>query len=262
MTRNQHNTDVNNYEKPVHYLLSERIRFEIQTLITVRPQITYYGHSCFSVLIGGKSILFDPFISPNPKASMVDVSTIKPDVILITHGHGDHIADAVKIAKASKAQVVAPYEIVIWLQEEGVENCIPMNTGGNLNLGFCKLKMVRAEHGSSLPDGRYAGNAVGYVIQDTQCCFYFAGDTALTLDMQLIPLEFKLDFCFLPIGDNFTMGISDACKASKLVNCKKVVGMHFDTFPPIEIDHKQALDEFEKEDLNLILPVINQTIEL
>ena len=137
-----------------------------------------------------------------------------------------------------------------------------MNTGGNINLGFCTVKMVRAEHGSSFPDGSYAGNAVGFVVKNEETCFYYAGDTALTLDMQLIPMEFKLDFSFLHIGDNFTMGIIDATKAAKLIQCKKVIGMHFDTFPPIEIDHKKALDAFENEDLSLVLPIINQTIQL
>lgn len=228
----------------------------------MRPQITYYGHSCFMVQLSGKNILFDPFITPNPKASMVDVSTIKPDVILVTHGHGDHIADLVEIAKSSNAQVVASYEIVVWLQEQGIENCLPMNTGGNINLGFCQVKVVKAEHSSSFPDGKYAGNAVGFVLKNEDTCFYYAGDTALTLDMQLIPLSFDLQFAFLPVGDNFTMGIQDAAKAAKLIQCKKVVGMHLDTFPPIEIDHKEALDSFEKESLNLILPLINQTFEL
>ncbi|PCJ67147.1 MAG: metal-dependent hydrolase [Bacteroidetes bacterium] len=228
----------------------------------MRPQITYYGHSCFSIQLGGKNILFDPFITPNPKASMVDVSTIKPDVILITHGHGDHIADVEAIAKQSNAQVIAAYEVTEWLSQKGVKNCLPMNTGGSINLGFCYVKMVKAEHSSSFPDGSYAGNAIGFVVNNSECCFYYAGDTSLTLDMQLIPLEFKLDFAFLPIGDNFTMGIDDAVKATKLINCKKVVGMHFDTFPPIEIDHKRALESFEKEGLSLILPIINQTIQL
>ena len=224
--------------------------------------LTFYGHSCFSVLLGGKSILFDPFITPNPQASMVDVSTIKPDVILITHGHGDHIADAEAIAKQSNAQVVAAYEVTEWLSQKGVQNCLPMNTGGSINFGFCKVKMVKAEHSSSFPDGTYAGNAVGFIVQDAESCFYYAGDTALTLDMQLIPLEVSLDFAFLPIGDNFTMGVDDAIKAAKLVDCKKVIGMHFDTFPPIEINHKEALRAFENAEVNLTLPIINQTIQL
>lgn len=224
--------------------------------------LTYYGHSCFSLQLSGKNILFDPFITPNPKADMVDVSTINPDIICISHGHGDHVADAVQIAKQSNAQVIAAYEVTEWLAAQGVTNCIPMNTGGVVNLGFCDIKMVKAEHSSSFPDGTYAGNAVGFVISNAEYTLYYAGDTALTIDMQLIALDYKLDLALLPVGDNFTMGVKDAAKAAKLVACKKIVGMHFDTFPPIEIDHKQAVDYFQKEDLNLILPLINQTIEL
>ena len=122
--------------------------------------------------------------------------------------------------------------------------------------------MVKAEHSSSFSDGSYAGNAAGFIIQSPDCCFYYAGDTALTLDMQLIPLSYNLDFLFLPIGDNFTMGIEDAVRASKLTECNKVIGMHFDTFPPIEIDHKHAYDSFSNAGFNLILPLINQTFEL
>ena len=228
----------------------------------MRPKITYYGHSCFSIEINGKNILFDPFITPNPKSSMIDVSTIQPDLILVTHGHGDHTADLVTIAKQSKAQVISAYEITEWLSSQGIKNGLPMNIGGTINLGFCTIKMVKAEHSSSFPDGSYAGNAAGFIIQSNDCCFYYAGDTALTMDMQLIPLSYNLDFSFLPIGDNFTMGVEDAVKASKLIECKKVIGMHFDTFPPIEIDHKHAYDSFSDGGINLILPLINQTFEL
>jgi L-ascorbate metabolism protein UlaG (beta-lactamase superfamily) len=228
----------------------------------LRPKITYYGHSCFTVEISGKSILFDPFITPNPKASMIDISTIQPDLILVTHGHGDHTADLVTIAKQSKAQVISAYEITEWLSDQGVKNGLPMNIGGSINLGFCTVKMVKAEHSSSFSDGSYAGNAAGFIIQSPDYCFYYAGDTALTLDMQLIPLSYNLDFSFLPIGDNFTMGVEDAVRASKLTECKKVIGMHFDTFPPIEIDHKDAYDSFSNAGINLILPLINQTFEL
>ena len=205
---------------------------------------------------------FDPFITPNPKASMIDISTIQPDFILVTHGHGDHTADLVSIAKQSKAQVISAYEITEWLSSQGIENGLPMNIGGSVNLGFCTIKMVKAEHSSSFSDGSYAGNAAGFVIKTSESSFYYAGDTALTLDMQLIPLTFNLDFAFLPIGDNFTMGIEDAVKSSKLIDCKKIIGMHFDTFPPIEIDHKYAYDQFSGAGLNLILPLINQTFEL
>ena len=228
----------------------------------MQPQITYYGHSCFSVKVGGKNILFDPFISPNPHASMVDVSTIQPDVMLISHGHGDHISDAVAIAKQSKCIVIAAYEVTEWLAAQGVENCFPMNTGGTIHLDFCKVKMVRAEHSSSFPDGSYAGDAVGFIVHTNTTCFYYAGDTALTLDMQLIPIEFKLDFAFLPIGDNFTMGVDDACRSAKLIDCNEIIGMHFDTFLPIEIDHKQAKKTFSENNIHLTLPIINQTIEL
>ncbi len=214
------------------------------------------------VQLGGKNILFDPFISPNSKASMVDVSTLNPDLILVTHGHGDHIADLVDIATSSGAQVIASYEIVVWLQDKGIENCLPVNTGGTVSMDFCNIKVVKAEHSSSFPDGTYAGNPVGFVVYNQESCFYYAGDTALTLDMQLIPIEFKLDFAFLPIGDNFTMGVEDATRAAKLVQVKKVIGMHFDTFPPIEIDHKKAVDTFDSQELNLTLPIINQTIQL
>ncbi len=214
------------------------------------------------VQISGKNILFDPFISPNPKASVVDISTIQPDIILISHGHGDHIADAVEIASQSKAQVISVYEVVEWLKAKGIENSIPMNTGGSINLGFCKIKLVNAAHSSSLPDGSYGGNPVGFVIESNESNFYYAGDTALTLDMKLIGEEHLLDFCFLPIGDHFTMNAIDAAKACKFVNCKTAIGMHFDTFPPIEINHMDAHQHFKVLKLELILPKINHTIEL
>lgn len=213
------------------------------------------------VQIEGKSILFDPFITPNPLAKAVDVSTIIPDYILITHGHGDHIADAVSIAKQAKCQVIANYEVCEWLKNKGVENFVPMNTGGSLNLGVCTIKMVYAAHSSSMPDGSYGGNPVGFVVQSNSGTFYYAGDTALSIDMQLIKQEFKLDFAFLPIGDHFTMGLKDAVKAADFVGCKKIIGMHFDTFPPIEINHKAAVDLFRNNELELILPIINHTLE-
>jgi L-ascorbate metabolism protein UlaG (beta-lactamase superfamily) len=172
------------------------------------------------------------------------------------------VADAVVIAKQSNARVISVYEVAEWLTAQGVENCIPMNIGGSIQVGFCTIKLVKAEHSSSFPDGSYGGLATGFVVHSSDFTFYYAGDTALTLDMQLIPLEFNLDFAFLPVGDNFTMGIKDAAKAAKLVQCKKVIAMHFDTFAPIEINHDEAIRYYESQQLNLILPIINQTIQL
>jgi L-ascorbate metabolism protein UlaG (beta-lactamase superfamily) len=211
--------------------------------------------------IEGKSILFDPFITPNPLAKDVDVSTILPDFILISHGHGDHIADAVAIAQQAKSQVIATYEVCEWLNRKGVENFVPMNTGGRINLGFCTVKLVYAAHSSSMPDGSYGGNPVGFVITHKGGSFYYAGDTALSTEMKLIPEECKLDFAMLPIGDHFTMGITDAAKASKFIQCDKIIGMHFDTFPPIQINHDNAKAHFASLGLELTLPIINQTLE-
>jgi L-ascorbate metabolism protein UlaG (beta-lactamase superfamily) len=224
--------------------------------------IKYYGHSCFEVQISGKNILFDPFISPNPKAKDVDIKQINPDYILVSHGHGDHIADCVAIAEQSKAQVVSTFEITEWLSKQGLENLVPMNTGGSYDLGVAKIKLVRAEHSSSLPDGSYGGNPVGFLVESKEGNFYYAGDTALTLDMKLIPDWIKLDFSILPVGDHFTMGIEDAATAAQWVQGKKIIGMHFDTFPPIEINHDQAKQYFSDKQLELFLPTINQTLEL
>lgn len=224
-------------------------------------KIKYFGHSCFMLEIEGKNILFDPFITSNPLAADVDVSTIHPDYILISHGHGDHIADAASIAQQSKSQVIATYEVCEWLNKQGVVNFVPMNTGGRLDLGFCTVKLVYAAHSSSLPDGSYGGNPVGFVVRSNSGNFYYAGDTALTNEMQLIPNECKLNFAILPVGDHFTMGIDDAAKAAKFIDCTKIIGMHFDTFPPIEINHENAKALFTSFGLELTLPTINQTLE-
>lgn len=223
-------------------------------------KITYYGHSCFSVETGGKRLLIDPFIRPNPLASAIDPDEIQADYLLISHGHEDHIADAVELAKRTGALVICNFEISTWLSKKGVENIRPMNTGGKFNTGFGLVKCVTAHHSSGLPDGSDGGNPMGFIIKSPEHTFYYAGDTALTLDMQLIPEWFALDFAFLPIGDNFTMDADDAIKACDFIQCNDIIGMHYDTFGYIEIDHKEALDKFEREGKNLTLMAIGQTI--
>lgn len=225
-------------------------------------KLTSFGHSCFLVESGGTRLLFDPFITPNPLAASVDVKKIQADVILISHGHADHIADAVVLAKQTGAQVVANWEIADWLGRQGVSNSQPMNHGGTVALPCGTAKMVNAIHSSSLPDGTYGGNPAGFVVKTGEGSFYYAGDTALTLDMNLIAEEFALRFAVLPIGDTFTMGAADAVKAAELCGAKKVIGVHYNTFPPIQIDTAAAQAAFTSEGLELLLPSIGATIEV
>ncbi|MBL7935450.1 MAG: metal-dependent hydrolase [Bacteroidia bacterium] len=222
--------------------------------------ITYYGHSCFGVEINGKHLLFDPFITPNELAKNIDATKVKADYILITHGHEDHIADAIAIAKRTKATVVCNYEIYVWLSKQAVENIHPMNIGGKKLFDFGSVKCVNAVHSSSLPDGTYGGNPMGFVIESNDKNFYYAGDTALTRDMKLIGDYRKVDFAFFPIGDNFTMGVDNAIIATSFIKCNDIIGMHYDTFGFIKIDKPEAINKFNRQGKKLTLLEIGETI--
>ncbi|HMO32038.1 MAG TPA: metal-dependent hydrolase [Lacibacter sp.] len=222
---------------------------------------TYYGHSCFSLEIKGKKLLFDPFITPNDLAKGIAADQVEADYILVSHGHADHIADCVSIAQRTGALVICSWEIYQWLQSQGVENIHPMNTGGKKSFDLFTVKCVVAQHSSSLPDGSYAGNPMGFVIMADKN-IYYSGDTALTLDMQLVPQGAPISYSILPIGDNFTMGFEDAAKAAHLMQCGTVIGVHYNTFPYIEIDTVKAKDHFSKNGLTLLLPHIGETIQL
>ncbi|MBG15448.1 MAG: metal-dependent hydrolase [Crocinitomicaceae bacterium] len=225
-------------------------------------EFTFYGHACFSVKIGNKSLLFDPFITPNELAKDIDISTIKADYILVSHGHEDHIADVRKIVNSTGAKLISNYEVVTWFAEKGISDSHPMNHGGSWNFDFGKVKYVNAVHSSTLPDGSPGGNPGGFVIESAEGNFYFAGDTALHMDMKLIPLQTNLDFAILPIGDNFTMGIDDAILAAEFVKVDKVIGVHYDTFGFIKIDSDAAIKAFNTNKVQLMLPAIGETIEL
>ncbi|HZF63353.1 MAG TPA: metal-dependent hydrolase [Chitinophagaceae bacterium] len=225
-------------------------------------KFTYYGHSCFSVVLAGKKVLFDPFITPNELAGSIDVSSIEADFILVSHGHVDHIADCVSIAQRTKATVVCSWEISEWLCRKGVEKTHPMNTGGKWAFDFGTVKCVVAQHSSGLPDGSYGGNPMGFIINSYDKSFYYSGDTALTLDMQLVPRWGKVDFAIFPIGDNFTMDYSDAIEAARMVNTSSVVAVHYDTFPYIKINHQQVKQAFLSAGINLHMLAVGQTIEL
>lgn len=225
-------------------------------------QLTYYGQSCFSVTIKGKKVLFDPFITPNELAKDIDVSSIEADYILVSHGHQDHVYDLVDIAKRSGAKVVTNFEIMNWLGDQGIDNVHPMNHGGKWDFEFGTVKYVNAIHSSMLPDGSNGGNPGGFVVMSDEGNFYFAGDTALTVDMQLIPRIAKLDFALLPIGDNFTMGVDDAIVAADFIDCQKIMGVHYDTFGFIEINHEEAKQKFKEAGLELHLLEIGETRDL
>jgi L-ascorbate metabolism protein UlaG (beta-lactamase superfamily) len=223
--------------------------------------ITYYGHSCFGVEVNGKNILFDPFITPNELAKNIDATNVKADYILISHGHEDHIADAISIAKRTGAKVVCNWEIHSWLNSKGITNTHPMNIGGKWKFEFGNVKCVSAVHSSSLPDGTYGGNPMGFIIEAAEGNFYYAGDTALTYDMKLIGDYRSINFAFLPIGDNFTMGVDNAIIAAEFIKCRKIIGMHYDTFGYIKVDKEQAIKKFENAGNTLTLFNIGETKE-
>lgn len=225
--------------------------------------LTYFGHSCFSVTIQDKILLFDPFITLNELANnIIDVDAIKADFILVTHGHQDHIADCVRIATQTGAKVICAWEIAEWLNKREITNTHPMNTGGKWNFGVFTAKCVVAQHSSGLPDGSYGGNPMGFIITSQEGSFYYSGDTALTLDMQLIPKWAKLNFAVLPIGDNFTMDAADAAACAGMIGCKKVIGVHYDTFGYIKIDPAKAKKAFSDVGAELTLVKIGNTITL
>lgn len=222
---------------------------------------TFYGHACFAVEVAGKKLLFDPFITGNPLAKDVDIKKIEADYILVSHGHGDHVGDLLEIAKNTGANVISNAEITTWVAKQGYENVHPMNFGAR-DFDFGKVHYVPAMHSSGLPDGSYGGNPGGFVIRNKDINFYFAGDTCLTMDMKLIPMYTQLDVAILPIGGNFTMDAEEAVLAADFIQCDKIVGIHFDTFGYIVIDHDAAKQKFADAGKELILPEIGKTIEI
>ncbi len=222
-------------------------------------ELTYYGQSCFLAEINGTKLLFDPFIRPNELADHIDIDKIDADYILLTHGHQDHVADAEYIAERTDASFISNFEIINWFADKGFDGH-PLNHGGGHDFEFGRATFVQAIHSSVLPDGSYGGNPGGFVIESDGIDFYVAGDTALTMDMKLIPMSFEpLDFAILPIGDNFTMGVRDAVIASDFIQCDKIVGCHYDTFGFIEIDHDEAKKQFQDQQKKLILMDIGST---
>ncbi|WP_299136071.1 metal-dependent hydrolase [uncultured Tenacibaculum sp.] len=223
--------------------------------------ITFYGHACFGIEINGTNLLVDPFITGNSQATHIDIETIKADYILLTHAHQDHVLDVELIAEKTDATIVSNYEIVMYYNAKNLKGH-PVNHGGTFKTDKFSAKYVNAIHTSSFADGTYGGQPGGFVITSEDKSLYIAGDTAVTMDMKLIPMTTKLTASIFPIGDNFTMGVEDAIIACDLVECNKVIGCHFNTFPPIEINTEDAKKQFSIKDKELTLLAIGESITI
>ena len=224
-------------------------------------KITYLGHASLLIEFNEISIIVDPFVSGNPLASAIDVNDLDADYILITHAHQDHILDVEKIAKNTGATIISNYEIAMHYGAKNF-NVFAMNHGGTYKTPAFSAKYVNAIHTSSFPDGSYGGQPGGFVLTVNGKSIYIAGDTALTYDMKLIPLQTKLDLAILPIGDTFTMGVEDAIIASDFVACNRILGYHYDSFPPITIDKEDAMIKFKERAKSLVLLEIGKSLKV
>lgn len=195
---------------------------------------TWHGHSCFTLEGDGVTVLFDPFLTGNPAARTAP-DDHSPDYIIVSHGHFDHMPDAVAIATRSGATIIGVFELAAWMGNHGVEHVHGMQPGGSFKFPFGRVKLTIAHHGTMLPDGSYGGVAVGAIVDIGGRRVYFTGDTALTYDMKLYGEE-GIDVLVLPIGDNYTMGPEDALRCVEFVKPKVVIPLHYDTWPPIAQD--------------------------
>ena len=226
-------------------------------------KVTYLGHACVNIQIEGAHFLVDPFISANPLAGHIDINSIEATYILLTHAHADHILDAEAIAKRTGAPLITNPEILDHYRKLGLDGH-DMNIGGSHRFldGKVKIKMVKAVHSSSFPDGSYGGNPTGFLINYKDQTIYISGDTALTMDMKIIPHQYKVDLAILPIGNNYTMGIRDALTAAKFVETNNVLGVHYDTFDVIKIDKEASKRKFSDSHKRLHLLEIRNSLEV
>lgn len=218
-------------------------------------KVTWLGHACVMIQADGTNLLVDPFLSGNPLAA-ARADTVQADYIFVSHGHGDHVGDAVEIAKRTGATVVSNYEIHNWLVAQGVQKAHPQHIGGGFDYPWGRVKLTIAHHGSALPDGSYGGNPCGFLFYVQGKKIYHACDTGLFYDMKLIGEE-GIDVAILPIGDNFTMGPDDSLRAVKLIEPKVVIPIHYDTFDVIKQDPaawKQRVEAATSTRVSLLKP--------
>lgn len=225
-------------------------------------QLRYYGHSCVGLFCGDDEIIVDPFITPNPQAANINTNTIKAKWVLVTHAHQDHIADVALFMEQNDATLVCNYEIANWYKKQGFSKVQAMNIGGTFMINNTAIYMCSAAHTSSFEDGTYGGSAVGFVIsfQNKNC--YVAGDTGLSMEMNILPQKFKLHASLLPIGDTYTMGYKDALIASEWLQTEKTIGVHYNSFEALAIDTDAAKQYFKEHNSTLTLMEVGQTIEI
>ena len=235
-------------------------------------EIRYHGHSCFELVEGDTTLLVDPFLSPhNPKA-VATADDVSPTHIALTHGHADHVADAVGVAKRTGAECVAIVELANWLQEQGVENVYDPNLGGTVEFDWGSIKLVQALHTNTAPGsdehpfsasyGVPLGMPAGLIIEIGGKTIYDAGDTCLFSDMEMIGRRHEVDIALLPIGGHYTMDRQDAVYAAELTGARQIIPIHFDTFPPIETDSAAFAADLEDRGIEPIVLGPGETREI
>jgi L-ascorbate metabolism protein UlaG (beta-lactamase superfamily) len=222
-------------------------------------KITYHGHSCFLLEGNKQSVIFDPFLKDNPLAK-IKPDDVKADAILVSHGHFDHVGDAVEISKNNNAIIIAPFELANYFQNKGAKSH-PMNIGGSYHFPFGTVKLTIAHHGSTTETGA-TGNPCGFILYMDDKVVYHAGDTGLFSDMRLIGEMNHIDVALIPIGDNFTMGISDALKAVEFLRPKIAIPMHYNTFDMIKQDPKQFIDSLKGSPTKGVLLLAGDSVEI
>lgn len=222
----------------------------------------FLGQNCFLFTFNGKSILTDPFYNFQKEKSGFDIETQSVDYVLVTHAHEDHTADIREVlVNHPEAVLIGQPEICGYYENK---NTLDINLGGTIEIGDLKITMVPASHTSSFPDGTYGGVPCGYIFRNNEKTIYFAGDTGVIADMGLFPeLYGEISAAVLPVGGHYTMCAEKAAfAATKLLKTKRVIGCHFDTFPPITIDHYETQKIFGDSGIDLLLPEVGQEFEL